>query len=125
MSGVEPEWALEEGLKIATVAYTLRVDGEVAAIAGVAPIAGHALVGAVWMLGTPLIERVTIPFLRASRAGVDHLHDFYPALVNVADARNTVHLKWLRWCGFHFIRRHETYGPAGVPAIEFARIKNP
>jgi hypothetical protein len=48
----------------------------------------------------------------------------FPLLHNFTDARNVVHHRWLRWLGFNFIARHERYGAAGLPFLEFVRISN-
>ena len=60
---------------------------------------------AVWMLASDEIEKITIPFLRQSREVVNYLNKLHPVLHNVVDARNDLHLKWLKWCGFTFINK--------------------
>lgn len=112
-------------LLVSASSFTLR-DGEgaLAGIVGVAPIPGLEGVGAIWMYGTKLIENRSVTFLRNSRPALQLLHSHFPTLINIADARNEVHLKWLRWLGFHFIRKVDDFGPGKVPVIEFARIDN-
>jgi hypothetical protein len=61
-------------------------------------------------------------FLRASRQIVEEWQRDFPRLHNYTDARNTVHHRWLRWLGFTFTARHETFGPLGLPFYEFVRI---
>ena len=40
----------------------------------------------------------------------------------VVDARNELHIKWLKFMGFKFIQRHENFGVAKLPFYEFLRI---
>jgi hypothetical protein len=81
-------------------------------------------VGLVWMLGTDEIGESKIRFLRGSREWVKLLHKRYPILANVVDARNTVHISWLRWLGFTFINQHPGLGPGNHPFFEFVRISD-
>ena len=78
-----------------------------------------------WMLGRD--EMLTDvhdkwEFLRQSRIHLANLHAMYPVLFNFVDARNTVHLRWLRWMGFTFISRNDNYGPEKRTFYEFVRI---
>jgi hypothetical protein len=77
--------------------------------------------GAIWMVASDDLPRHGLEFLRKCRKWVDELNDRYPLLYNYADQRNTVHLKWLRWCGFQFINL-EPYGVEQRPFYLFVRI---
>ncbi|WP_438027644.1 hypothetical protein [Sorangium sp. So ce233] len=70
-----------------------------------------------------LVER-PLPFLRNSRAWVDKLMDGYQTLWNVVDARNEIHIRWLRWCGFTILRTIENYGVEARRFHEFARMRS-
>lgn len=59
--------------------------------------------GKVWMLGTPLIRSHKTLFLRRSVSELEGLWRTWGVLWNFADARNSVHLQWLRWLGFEFV----------------------
>ena len=81
--------------------------------------------GRIWMLGRD--EMLTDvhdkwEFLRQSRIHLANLHAMYPVLFNFVDARNAVHLRWLRWMGFTFISRNDNYGPEKRTFYEFVRI---
>ena len=81
--------------------------------------------GRVWMLGCQSMlddhgDRRT--FLKESKAQLAKLHEQYPVLFNVVDARNEVHVRWLRYMGFTFIRKHPNWGPEGRLFYEFVRI---
>jgi hypothetical protein len=35
-----------------------------------------------------------------------------------------VHIRWLKWMGCTFIKRHSTYGVEQRPFLEFVRLKH-
>lgn len=90
---------------------------------GVVPDLSEPMAGAIWMMAAPELRLAKHSFLRVSRGYVDVLNRRYPVLFNTVDARNTVHLKWLRWTGFTFIQRHERYGHEQRPFYEFVRVR--
>lgn len=97
-------------------------DGELIALFGAAPTQ-EPDVGLVWLLGSESIStKNAVRFLRESRLWLDRLHQSYPILYNFVDARNTVHIHWLRWLGCTFIARHEHYGVGGLPFYEFVHV---
>lgn len=79
-------------------------------------------VGSPWLLGTPEIENVPLTFLRESKRWIAETHKEYPIMTNIADERNEIHLKWLRWLGFKFVNRYEEFGPGKVSVIQFAKV---
>jgi hypothetical protein len=79
--------------------------------------------GMVWMLASDELLKHSRIFLRQSRDWVKLLNDEYPVLFNYVDERNTVHIRWIKWCGFTFINRHERMGVERRPFLEFVRIK--
>lgn len=90
---------------------------------GVVPVIGTSDVGTVWLLGSDAILDHRTLFLRCSLEGLKLLHGLgYPMLTNLVDERNTVHIKWLRWLGFSFIRRVSPWGAEARPFLQFARL---
>ena len=89
---------------------------------GVVPVPGTEA-AAIWMLATPEIETNAMLFLRRSRDEVDELNKLHDVLFNYVDARNALHIKWLRWVGCQFIRRHERHGVEQRPFLEFIRTR--
>lgn len=81
--------------------------------------------GTIWCLGTDDLTRkpLVYQFMRECRRYVDLLQDHYPILHNVIDARNTVHITWLRHMGFTFIRRIPQFGVENREFMEFVRIE--
>ncbi len=88
-------------------------NGKTAGMAGVDPG------GLIWMLCTPVIEEYPVAFVREAKRFVERQPD--KLLWNIADKRNTVHLKLLKFLGFKFLREI-IYGPNNLPFMEFCRV---
>ena len=122
-TGREPLGVLMEGLRIGDVTLTmwspsgLRV-GLVGVSKSFVPDAG-----AIWLCATDDIYQCQMAFLRKSKEFLPLLQARYLALFNYVDARNTVHIKWLKWMGFTFINKHEHFGAEQRLFYEFVRIK--
>jgi hypothetical protein len=61
-------------------------------------------------------------FLRESKKTLAIMQNKYPVLFNMVDARNEVHVKWIQWLGFTFIKKHLHWGPENRLFYEFVRI---
>lgn len=118
--GVTPWTALSTGVRLGRSTVGCY-RGQPFGIYGVAP-SGTPDVGCPWMLATPDLVKHQKFFLRNCARAVESLHDGYPLLFNYVDARNEVHIKWLRWCGFTFINLHPKFGVERRPFYEFVRI---
>ena len=124
-SGSTPEKALREGL-LATVfgARTMAIcldDGTPVSLFGVAP-SGQPDVGVVWLLATDDLKQIQTQFIRECPRYIAEISRGYRVVYNLTDARNTLHHRWLRWCGFTILKRHETFGPEGRPFLELCKI---
>ena len=93
--------------------YFTVPNGKTAGMAGVGPD------GAIWMICTPAIKDYPHTFAKESKRFVESRTE--PLLWNVADRRNTVHLKLLKFLGFKFLRELK-YGPNQLSFIEFCRV---
>lgn len=80
--------------------------------------------GYIWLLGSDFLDKHPIHFLRMTPKWLDAFHSDYPLLGNLVDARNTLHIKCLRWFGFSFLREVPGNGPGNLPFLEFARLKH-
>tara|TARA_Y100001938_G_C8052372_1_gene412524 strand:- start:709 stop:1185 length:477 start_codon:yes stop_codon:yes gene_type:complete len=80
-------------------------------------------VGMVWMLGTDKIAEGRVSVLRQSKEWLAELHEEFELLFNYVDARNEVHIKWLKWLGFSFINLHPEFGVGKLPFYEIVRIR--
>ena len=80
-------------------------------------------VGAIWLLATDKLKDIQYSFLRENKKVIDFLNTKYKILWNFVDCRNSLHIKWLKWCGFKFIRK-TNYGVLQKPFYEIIRINN-
>lgn len=124
-STMDEEHSLEAvlifNIAASTQSYT-AVDhetGRVIVMFGVAPAGDGS--GSIWLHGSDLMHRHSVSFLRQSKRYVEALHRDYPLLSNWADLRNEVHINWLRWLGFRFLRTSTTFSNDGSPFVEFFR----
>lgn len=99
------------------VFYTPK--GEVAGFAGIRR--EDELSGVVWMLCTNAVEKIPVLFCKEARKWLDGQTDFQ-VLHNVADPRNTLHMKLLKHLGFKRLG-YQPVGPKRNTFVEFARIQ--
>lgn len=117
--GYPPLDVLLEALNFSDVAYTLFLDGEVAAMWGVGPamkptlLAGRWL-GVPWLLTGRAVTKHPGAFLRACRACLPLLLQRYPVLVQWVDARYVAAVRWVRWLGFE-VGEPVPFGVSGLP----------
>jgi hypothetical protein len=78
--------------------------------------------GVPWLLGSAALFAERRELVARSALWVQNLLIDYDVLTNLTDADNVVHLRWLSWCGFRSLRRHERYGARGRPFEEFYLI---
>lgn len=99
----------------------LNAQGEVVGMFGVVPVAPGC--GRVWLLGSDELIKNPLrrQFIRESHKYLDGLFKQYPLLFNVIDEQNTIHIRWLKWLNFTFIRRIPAYGLEQRPYLEFVR----
>lgn len=106
---VIPEYAL--GCEVCE--YFTAPNGKIGGLAGIYDD------GMIWMLCTPVITEYPVTFARTAKKWLaKHESDHF--LWNVADKRNTVHLKLLEFLGFSFLREVK-HGPNKLTFIEFCK----
>jgi len=121
-NGHTPVDALLAGVAHSKPCLTVLHKGTPAAIFGTVPTKEMGLdVGVVWLLGTEDMQMFSRPFLRHSRDWLDRLSEGYDFLTNRVDARNEVHIRWLKWLGFTFIAE-EQVGAYRLPFYTFVRL---
>ena len=119
-SGLTPYEALYFSYKNSDISFTVvNKKNKPVAIFGVNDAGNN--VGAIWLLATDKLKEIQYSFLRENKKVIDFLNTKYKILWNFVDCRNSLHIKWLKWCGFKFINKQK-YGVLNEPFYEFIRI---
>lgn len=92
-------------------------EGEIAGMAGIRR--EDDLSGVVWMLCTKAVEKYPILFCKEAKAWIESQTGF-SVLHNVADPRNTLHMKLLKYLGFKRLG-YLPVGPKCLTFVEFAK----
>ncbi|MBF7012541.1 hypothetical protein QUC32_23110 [Novosphingobium resinovorum] len=122
MHGLAPELVIPQAVLMSSHCW-LAMDGEEPiAVFGAAPMALPGI-GSVWFLGTDGVARCGRSVARQTVPLLDVMQETYSVLWNHIDARNTVSLRWLRWCGFRLLGEH--HPPSGHLFHLFARSAAP
>jgi len=120
--GLPPYEALYLSFKYSDISFTIvNTENEPVAIFGINDAGNN--VGAIWLLATDKLKDIQFSFLRENKKVIDFLNTKYKILWNFVDCRNSLHIKWLKWCGFKFINK-QNYGVLNKPFYEFIRINN-
>jgi hypothetical protein len=118
-SGQSPLDALFEGVRRSTQSYSVEdQNGKLFAMFGVARHPYNDKVGIVWMLASDDIKKHARQLLREAKRWWSVLHNHYPVLWNLVDARNHVHIRWLKWAGAKFTGE-KIHGRERRPFLEF------
>jgi len=114
-----PMPCLLQAHRLSTGCKSLIIEGEVACIFGVVPLSMIGGIGSPWMLGTDLIEKYPLTFLRKCRNSVLAMTASYGTLLNYVDTRNVMAIRWLFWLGFDINKYSESFGPFGMSFHRF------
>lgn len=121
-SGLGPLRALDVAFKWTPQCWTIAPEWEdPIAIFGITPYPAWERAGICWLLGTEGMLNHRKVFLRNSVEVLREVSRDYELIFNLVDERNTVHIRWLKWCGFSFLRR-VIAGVEERPFLEFARL---
>ena len=100
-----PLEALEMSLARSELAWTCLIEEVPAFMWGVARQGSMiSLKGSPWLLGTNLFfqahRKLHREFLRQCPAYVGRMQERFPRLENYVHAKNTLSIRWLKYCGF-------------------------
>jgi hypothetical protein len=119
-SGLPAILSLLTGLKISQVPLVVcNEKGEIILMLGVVP---SGLIGTIWMVGTKDLKNMSLTFIKNCKKTFKILKNNFQIIHNYVDARNHLHIKWLKWMGFSFIKKHNYYGIEKRPFYEFVKI---
>ena len=112
------EWATILSVYYSDTAVTFwNPDGNICGVAGVSRTDAHC--GAIWMLTTPHVRPYPKLFFKEAKKWVEQ-QTSYEMLHNIADPRNTLHLKLLHMLGFK--RMSYVITRTNLTYVEFAKL---
>lgn len=123
-TGCDRAAALLYGIENSYYPFTACILGKPVGIFGAIPDPIHSHIGGVWMMGTDELVQNKSLFLRRSKPALDEVFKPFRLLWNCVDQRNTVHIRWIKWLGFSFLRTIPHFGEQGRPFIEFAKLND-
>ena len=122
LHGISPWKALHAPLVVeGAETWTGVYRGTPVCMFGTTPIEEHYdfRIGSIWMLGSPMVETLYIPFLRLSRLAADYLCEQYDVVENVVPLEHGKTVMWLTWLGFRFFP--ETIKINATECVRFVR----
>lgn len=124
LSPISPLQALLVGVEQGTECLSIIADDGL--VIGLFGIHHHPAFGpnqaAVWMLGSDDLVSIKTEIMRQTVPILTGFHLKYPLLWNLVDARNEVHIRWLKRFGFVALHLHPHVGVEQRPFYEFIRI---
>ena len=107
-ANANPYHALVSGVKYSHLPLAIMNDeNKPIMIMGV--VSHGKQLGLIWLLSYQKLNHIICIFTQLQRC-IGLFLQSYPVLYNYIDARNTLHLNWLKWLGFSFIKVHEHFG---------------
>lgn len=118
-SGLTAEEALLSGVRSPDPTYVAVDEHDVPQLIFGTHPSGDPNLGFIWMMASPKITECWIRLLRETPEWIERMSGSYKVLANAVHAENAVHIRWLRWAGFIFLRK---FNHNGHEFYEFARM---
>lgn len=116
-SGLTPYAGLYLSFKNSTICFTIvNFKNIPVAIFGI-----NKKLSTIWLMATDGLKEIEKPFLKQNKQLINFLANKHKILWNYVDCRNELHIKWLKWCGFKFLRK-VNYGVLNQPFYEIIKI---
>lgn len=118
-----PGEALRLSYELSSLCLTIEIEGIPGAMFGLVPQTLLSDSATIWLLSTDAVYSVSKLFLKECRRFIQIMLKEYSLLENYVDARNTVSIRWLKWCGATIEEAH-LYGVEQLPfhRFEFRRV---
>lgn len=108
-----PEYALSNGVRNSSHAWTGFINFEPVCMFGVMPVSLLSGSGTPWLIGTDALVAHQVTFLRRCRSQLARMQRCYEHLSNYVAAENTAAVRWLEWLGFT-LQEPAPLGPDGA-----------
>lgn len=92
--------ALLDATLVSMMSWAVRINGELVAVFGCAPINLLTGQGSPWMLATPLLSKHARILVRETPHYIARMLAVFPHLVNFVHTENHASIRWLRRLGF-------------------------
>ena len=123
-NGLNPFNALFLGYVHSSICYTVVDEHNTPhAMFGCCELPDSLNIASIWLLGTDDIFKHRVRFLKESKKYLNIISKSYDMTFNYVHVDNTLHIRWLKWLGFTFLREVSKHGVNGENFYEFARIK--
>ena len=123
-----PTSGLLESLEVSGEhAYSLKLDGEVVGMFGVAPLgmsSNSRNVGIVWLMGADNMTSYKKGFYKVSQKYLTKFLGLYKTVFNYVDERNIGSAKWLESLGFSSLHREPKFGVDQIPFNLYIKDKD-
>lgn len=116
-TNVSEEQTLVYGALNSAPGYTVLTQDGIVACFGVVPTENEN--GLVWLLGSGLIEKIKVSFLKETIKYTQQMLYRYKILYNYVDANYEKSIKWLKWSGYQFAPEPWLYGIEQKPFYFF------
>jgi hypothetical protein len=100
MSGPDVYGSVRRCLNLSSHYMAVDVDGQLACLVGVAPVALLSGVGSPWMLGTDICDRNRRALVALGREYIAEMHETYRKLEGCVHAPHIQSIRWLAHLGF-------------------------
>jgi len=124
-AGASPELLLP--LQVEQGSYVWAAEdqeGIVQGLFGVDVVKANRHFGTIWMMTSDAVLQHKRDLVRLAPKWLARMHRIRPLLGNRIDARNTLHVRWLRRLGFVFLKTIPDHGAERRPFHEFARLRS-
>lgn len=122
-SGELPYKGLLDSFRNSTACFTIyNFRDEPVSMFGIRKLENQTAI--VWLLATDGLKEIQKPFLKQNRFLIKFLAQQHRILWNFVDCENHLHIKWLKWCGFKFLRKVK-FGVLQKPFYEIICVLTP
>ncbi|MEM6898461.1 MAG: hypothetical protein AAF583_01640 [Pseudomonadota bacterium] len=119
--GLMSRWSVRDALIVSVTrapAYTVRIDGNIAAIFGAPPASVVTDSATPWIVSTDVMTAHPLVAARHNWRIVETWKKHHRHLFNYVHAGNALAIKWLKWLGFT-LHDEAPYGPYNAPFRQF------
>lgn len=116
---IDPEEGLRNSIKISDYASVLVIKNEIAGIFGLVRTQSLVADGVPWFLGTDVVDKYPLAFVKKTKKIVALMNDWCPELMNYVHEDNEKSIRYLKMMGFTVSKEAEPIGCDGGMFYKF------